>query len=105
MTHLRLPESKTEYRNALIDAAELGAQKALIEADMLRPYLNLRQAQRKYGAAIVKRWHEEGLIRFIKDGNYTASIRIDRIQIEAIAKACNRATFLTTEERVVNQKG
>ena len=96
---MRLPETETEYRNALVDAAELGAIKALEEADLLRPYLKLRQAQRKYGIAIVNRWIREGLIRPVKDGNRTASVRIDRIQIEAVAKASNRSTFLTTEER------
>lgn len=99
MGNLTLPRTETEYRNALLDAAEMGAQKALIEVGLLKPYFKLREAQRRYGEAIVNRWIREGLITPIKDGGRTASVRIDRMQIEAIAKTCNRANYLTTEER------
>ncbi|MCE5321295.1 MAG: hypothetical protein LLF93_09395 [Bacteroidales bacterium] len=100
MGNLILPQTEVEYRNALIDAAEIGATKALIELGITKPYLKLSEAKRKYGPAIVVRWEKEGLITFLKDGNRNASVRIDRIQIETIAKACNRATYLTTEERM-----
>lgn len=97
---MNLPETEIEYRNALIDAAELGAIKALVEIGKLKPYLKLNEAKRKYGPAIVERWIKEGLITPIKDGNHSASVRIDRIQIESIAKTCNRATYLKTQERI-----
>lgn len=96
---LRLPETETEYRNALIDAANLGAYKALEMAGAIKPYLKLREAFRIYGEAAVKRWIAEGLIRPIKDGSRNASVRISRVELEATAKVCNRATYLTTEER------
>jgi hypothetical protein len=94
-----LPESEIEYRNALIDAAELGARKALESVGMIKPYLKLREAQRLYGTSIVNRWIHEGLINIIKDGTRNASVRINRIQIETVSKTCNRANYLTTEER------
>lgn len=94
-----LPESEIEYRNALIDAAELGARKALEAVGMIKPYLKLREAQRLYGSSIVNRWIQEGLINTIKDGTRNASVRINRIQIETVSKTCNRANYLTTEER------
>lgn len=96
---LQIPQTEIEYRNALIDAAELGAKIALKEAGLIKPYLKLRQAQRLYGAETVRRWIAEGLIKPIKDGDRNSSIRIDKIQIEAVAKTCNRATYLSTEER------
>jgi len=96
---MNLPQSETEYRNALVDAAELGARKALEKVGFIKPYLKLREAQRAYGAAIVNRWIKEGLIKPIKDGDRTASVRIDRTQIESIAKTANRSTYLTTLER------
>lgn len=95
---LQLPETEIEYRNALIDAAELGAQKALAEIGELKPYLWLRQAQRKYGPSVVERWHREGLIDYLQDGP-NAKIRIDRIQIETVAKTANRSSYLTSSER------
>lgn len=96
---MTLPRTETEYLNAMVDAANLGGIKALQEAGVLKPYLKLREAQRLYGTALVNRWIREGLISPIKDGNRTASVRIDRLQISAVAKTCNRATYLTTEER------
>lgn len=33
-----------------------------------------------------------------KDGNHSAKCRIDRIQIESIAKSSKRHTYLTVEE-------
>lgn len=96
-----LPQTEIEFRNALIDAAEIGATKALIQIGQMKPYYKLREAYRLYGESVVKRWIKEGLIRPIKDGNRTASVRIDRVQIETISKAANRASYLTTEERKI----
>lgn len=97
---LRMPETEIEYRNALIDAAEVGATKALTEAGILKPFLKLREAQRLYGEAVVNRWIKEDLIKLIKDGNRNSSVRIDRIELLTVAKTCNRSTYLTTEERM-----
>lgn len=99
MNNLQLPLTETEYRNALLDAAELGAQKALEQAGILKPYFKLREAQRRYGASIVNRWIREGLVNPIKDGSRNASVRICRMEIETVAKTCNRAEYLTVEER------
>ena len=94
-----LPLTEIEYRNALIDAAEIGAMKALESIGISKPFLKQREAFRLYGEGQVKRWIKEGLIKPIKDGNRTSSVRISRIQIETLAKTCNRASYLTTEER------
>lgn len=96
---MNLPQTEIEYRNALIDAANLGAIKALVEIGSLKPYLKLSEAKSKYGPRIVDRWHKEGLIDYIKDGSNNASVRIDRIQIESVAMTCNRASYLLTKER------
>lgn len=98
-TELKLPQSRTEYMNALIDAAELGASKALELVGLNTAYMSERQAKRVYGLRIVDRWIKEGLVTSVKDGNGTASKRINRLQIEAVAKSANRSTYLTTEER------
>ena len=87
-----------EMINFMIDIAELASMKTRIEDDKLKPYISFREAARLHGAAIVKRWHDEGLIEFLQDGP-NSKIRIERIRIEAVAKASNRATYLTTKER------
>lgn len=96
---IQLPQTELEFRNALIDAAEIGANKALEQMGLIKPYLKLNEAKRLYGSAIVTRWQKEGLIEFIKDGDRNASVRINRIELETIAKTCNRSSYLTTEER------
>jgi hypothetical protein len=94
-----LPQSEHEFINALYKAAELGANRALEQANLLKPYISLRDAQRKYGVTIVKRWIDEGLIQVIKDGNATSKIRIERARIEAVAAASNRNTYMPTKRR------
>ncbi|MDX9848748.1 MAG: hypothetical protein RBT74_17350 [Tenuifilaceae bacterium] len=96
---LRMPQTELEYRNALIDAAEAGATKALMDVGLLKPYLKLRESYRLYGEAIVNRWIKEGLVRVIKDGTRNASVRIDRLELLTVARTANRATYLTAEER------
>lgn len=94
-----LPQTEIDYRNALIDAANIGAMKAMIELGAIKPFLKQREAFRLYGESVVKRWIKEGLIHPIKDGDRTASVRIDRVQIASVAMTANRASYLTTEER------
>ena len=85
-----LPQTEIEFRNALIDAAELGARKALEEVGIVKPYLKLREAQRLYGQSAVNRWIRDGLIKVVKDGNRNSSVRISRIQLETVAMVSNR---------------
>lgn len=99
MTRLRLPESETEFRNALVDAAELGAKKALTEAGILRPFISEREAFRLYGEAVVRRWVEEGLVHPKQDGP-NCKKRIDRLEIESVWKVSNRSTYIPTSERI-----
>lgn len=76
-----------------------GATKALTEAGILKPFLKLCEAKKLFGAAVVNRWIQEDLVHPIKDGNRNAAVRLDRMELLTVAKTCNRATYLTTEER------
>ena len=96
---MRLPESEHEFINALIKAAELGASRAIERANLDKPYISLRDAQRKYGVTIVKRWIDEGLITLIKDGDNTSKCRILRARIEAVSAGSNRITYKNTKDR------
>ena len=96
---MRLPKTEIEFRNALIDAGEIGANKALQKVGLLRPFLKLREAQRIYGESVVNRWIQEGLLQPVKDGERNSTVRIDRIQIETVAMTSNRASYINTEER------
>jgi hypothetical protein len=83
----------------LQDAAELGATAALSKYGLIKPYMTKTNARDSYGRGIVDRWIKEGLVTPRKDGNHSASWRIERAEIEAVAKANNRSSYLTVAER------
>jgi len=68
-------------------AAELGAISALIRTGKVKPYLNKSEAFKAFGRAKVESWVREGLISVRKDGDYSAAWRIDRFEIELLAKS------------------
>lgn len=90
-------------KDLLADAVEIGFKKGLMTGTVsetkLKPYISKKQAYNLYGRTIVDRWTKEGLVKEIKDGDNSSTIRIDRIQLEIIAKSSNRSSFITTEER------
>jgi hypothetical protein len=87
MAYVILPDP--QMINLMIDIAKLSSMQTLIEMNLLKPDISLREAQRKYGPGVVKRWHEEGLIKYLQDGP-NKKIRIDRLKLDAVAKASNR---------------
>jgi hypothetical protein len=92
MSYTILPDP--QIVNMMIDVAKLSSMQIIIEMNLIKSDISLREANRKYGPAIVKRWHEEGLIKYLQDGP-NMRIRIDRVQIEAVAKASNRGNYLS----------
>lgn len=88
-----------ELKNLIKDAAEVATIKTLIEVGQLPPFLSKREAYKKYGEGVVKRWISEGLIKVQKDGNNTSKCRLDRIELESLSRANNRLTYKTTAER------
>lgn len=88
-----------ELKNLLYDVGQMAITGSRIASGDLSPTLSKREAYRIYGEGVVKRWIEEGLLTIRKDGNNTSKCRISRIEIEALAKANNRITYLSTAER------
>lgn len=79
-------------------AAEIGALSALIHVGKIRPYLNKSQAKRKYKD--VEKWIDKGWVSVRKDGNHSAPLRIDRLELESVAKAndfIRRHLFITLQ--------
>jgi hypothetical protein len=86
-----------ELKNMLADAAELGSKRALVEIGKLSPMITKAQAYKLHGRSQVDRWIKEGLLRQYKDGENTSKVRIDRMQLETIAKSSNRASYFSTK--------
>lgn len=78
----------------LRDAAEMGAKLALAKTGKIKPYLNKSEAFRLYGRKNVELWINQGLITSRKDGNHSATWRIDRMEAEAIHKSIDAIRHL-----------
>lgn len=87
-----------QLRTLLADAAELGASKALIQYGLQKPYICAAEAYRLYGRRVFNRWVKEGLISGAAKDGISTKTRYDRLQVEATAKASNRASWFTHNE-------
>lgn len=78
----------THHLTELLEqAAEMGAKHALIQNGLLKPYLKKSEAYRQYGRRNVEHWIDDGLVNPRKDGDHSAAWRLDRLELEAIAKS------------------
>ena len=75
---LTLPRSETEYRNALIDAAEVGAEKALIEIGAKSPVIKRKDAERKYTPRIIRILIQAGMLEPKKEGERNSAVYFGR---------------------------
>lgn len=82
-----------QIKRLMIDTAVMAAKKALIEVGQLKPYLTLKEAQRIHGEYTVNLWIKTGLLKPIKDGARNCKVRIDRIQLDAVAATSNRSSL------------
>lgn len=75
-------------------ASELGAIRALVKTGKLKPYLKKSEAFRLYKRINIEQWIEEGLITPRKDGNNSAAWRIERLEVEVIARSIYLLRYL-----------
>ena len=83
-----------QLQTLLSYAAEMGAKLALSKTGHIKPYLKKSEAFRLYGRKNVEHWIGLGLITPRKDGNHSATWRIDRIEIEAVCKSKEAIRYL-----------
>ena len=76
-----LPQTDTELRNALLDAADLAVKAFAAETGTIKAYISQNKAGQKYGHGIIRKWLESGLIHPNSDG------RLSVVELEATAKA------------------
>jgi hypothetical protein len=86
--------STHQLKLIIAEAAEMGAVMAMIKTGKVRPYMKKSEAFRKYGRANIEKWIEQGLISVRKDGNHSATWRIDRIEVEAITRSVTLLKYL-----------
>lgn len=78
----------------LQEAAEMGAKMALIKTGKMKRYLKKAEAFRLYGRKNVEQWIGERVITPRKDGDHSASWRIDRIEVEIYIKSYDALMYL-----------
>jgi len=101
---IQIPQTEIEFRNALIDAAEAGARKALIDVGVISPTMNMTEAYRIFGRRNVDKWVRMGLVHKIKDGDKNHAVRIDRMEITGVAKVSQREAFYQINSNTTNQQ-
>jgi len=84
----------------LNEAASKGAKDALADAACLSNTLSKAQAYRLYGRSIVDRWLVEKLISPVLTGGKNTKKYFDKIQLERVAGASNRISYLPAKKRV-----
>jgi len=78
----------------LEQAAEMGVKLALTRSGHLKPYLKKSEAYRLFGRKNVEHWIESGLVKPRKDGDHSATWRLERLELEAVSKAYGALIFL-----------
>jgi hypothetical protein len=88
-----IPQSEVELQNIIQSVVELTTTSVLSRLGLLKPYISLNEAYKIYGEGTVERWCREGLIHKIKDGEGSSPVRINRVEIESVAKVSNRTAW------------
>lgn len=83
----------------MLDAVSKGADEALQATHVLPDTLTKAQAYGIYGRSNVDRWILEGLIHPVKKQNSGSKKFIDRLKLEAVARASNRSSYLPVADR------
>lgn len=76
-----------------------GVEKALAQNNRLPVAYSKAEAYRLFGRSDVDRWINEGLITPVLSGAKVSKKCIDRIQLERVAAASNRITYLPVADR------
>jgi hypothetical protein len=87
-----------EFIPQLKNAVQEGAEKALSHCVIGEGICSKAEAYRLFGRTDVERWIAEGLLTPIAK-NGKVSKMIDRTQLERVAAASNRISYLTVAER------
>jgi hypothetical protein len=87
-----------EFIPQLKNAIQAGAEKALSQCGIQQSSCTKAEAYRLFGRSDVDRWIAEGLLHLIAK-NGKVSKMIDRIDLERVAAASNRISYLTVAER------
>lgn len=81
-------------RQIMTESAGLGTVVALVMSGNLSPYIKKADAYERFGRYRVDKWIQDGLITIIKDGNHSATWRIDVIELEILSRSLKIIDFV-----------
>ena len=90
--------SRTQFRALLVEVVEVGVTKALTETGSLKQTLSKSEAYRKYSRGRVEDWIKNKLIEPKRDRSGCFKYNLDRLELDILSKADNRAKFIYTED-------
>jgi hypothetical protein len=99
----RLPESESEFIEILKAVPRFSSVQSLISAGLIKRFISKAEAYRQYGRANVDFWIKSDLVKMVKDGDNSSTLRLDRIQLEAVALTSNRAEWFALQYKTTNQ--
>ncbi|MBB5440627.1 hypothetical protein HDC92_004330 [Pedobacter sp. AK017] len=88
-----------ELARLLISVTRTSVQNVCPDNPEQNSALTKAEAYRRFGRSYVDRWIKEGLIVLISANGKTTKKCIDKNQLEAIAAASNRISYLPVRER------
>ncbi|MEJ2884185.1 hypothetical protein [Pedobacter sp. GR22-6] len=83
----------------LTEEITTGAEKEPLDSGQMSDTLSKSQAYRLYGRDNVDRWCKESLIHPVSLGGSGKKKFIDRLKLEAVARASNRMIYLPISDR------
>ncbi|WP_139125753.1 MerR family transcriptional regulator [Arcticibacter eurypsychrophilus] len=90
--------SLTQLRALMVDAAEVGAKKAITDLGISKPFISKAEACKLFGRATVENWMNKKLIQPQRDQSGKFTYRISRLELDALAVSSNRHSHLMVNE-------
>lgn len=90
---------ESRLQQMLNAAAELAVKKYRIEKGEDKLFISQNEAFRRFGRELVTRWRNECLIRPTKDGEGSAKMRYNLMELEKLASTSNRSTYTEVKYR------
>lgn len=79
--------------NSIAIAFEIGYKRCQIDNGNLPTYISMREAGRRFGSGVIRRWIEEGTISISKDGDRNSKCRVSLYECLVAAATDNRCEY------------
>ena len=82
-----------EFKNIVMDSANLGASIALSRVGVIKDEISQREAYRIYGESTIRTWLNRGLIHRVKIGEKNSKVTYSRIELETVKRLAALGKF------------